>query len=286
MMSSDICEALVRTSPITFRLGLRALLTLRTPRLAAITLCALTLAACKVDLYTNLDQQPANEMVAALQRSGIPAERIIGKGGRFAIAVDDSRFADAVRTLSDNGLPKQEFATLGDVFKKDGLVSSPVQERAQMIFALGQELSRTVSGIDGVLSARVHIVLPENDPLRQQLVPSSASVFIRHRSSVPMGGRVPQIKMLVANGIAGLSYDKVSVILIPVDAPLRNETADVQLVSFLGMSLHSESLSRAVLLFCSLLAMNLALISALGFTLWRRRQRVYALRPVSSVGLS
>src|SRR5207253_392127 len=84
-------------------------------------------------------------------------------------------FADSIAILKEAGLPKQEFQTMGQVFKKDGLVSSPMQERAQMIFALSQELSRTVSEIDGVLSARVHLVLPENDPLRQQLVPSSAS---------------------------------------------------------------------------------------------------------------
>ena len=112
---------------------------------------------------------------------------------------------------------------MGQVFKKDGLVSSPMQERAQMIFALSQELSRTVSEIDGVLSARVHLVLPENDPLRQQLVPSSASVFIRHRSNCRSAALVPQVKMLVANGIAGVSYDKVSVVLVPVDMQKANQ---------------------------------------------------------------
>ena len=30
------------------------------------------------------------------------------------------------------------------------------------------------------------LVLPENDPLRQQLVPSSASVFLRHSSNPPV----------------------------------------------------------------------------------------------------
>ena len=123
---------------------------------------------------------------------------------------------------------------MGQVFKKDGLVSSPMQERAQMIFALSQELSRTVSEIDGVLSARVHLVLPENDPLRQQLVPSSASVFIRHRSNMPVGNLVPQVKMLVANGVAGLSYDKVSVVLVPVDAQKASQGQDLEMVSFFG----------------------------------------------------
>jgi len=178
--------------------------------------CVLALAACKTELYSNLDQDHANEMVATLRQHGIPAERVAGKGDRISVAVDEIRFAEAMQVLKDNGLPRQEFATLGEVFKKDGLVSSPVQERAQMIYALSQELSRTVSEIDGVLSARVHLVLPENDPLRQQLVPSSASVFIRHRASASIGDLVPQVKMLVANGVSGLSYEKVSVILVPV----------------------------------------------------------------------
>jgi type III secretory pathway lipoprotein EscJ len=117
-------------------------------------------------------------------------------------------------------VPKQEFTTLGEVFKRDGLVSSPVQERARMIFALSQQLSRTVSEIDGVLSARVHLVLPENDPLRQV---SSASVFIRHQASTPMVDLVPQIKMMIANSVAGLSYDKVSVVLVPVDKGVEKD---------------------------------------------------------------
>ena len=101
-----------------------------------------------------------------------------------------------------------------------------------MIFALSQELSHTVSEIDGVLSARVHLVLPENDPLRQQLVPSSASVFIRHRSKAPVGNLVPQVKMLVANGVAGLAYDKVSVVLVPVDSQAPQTQAQEELLKW------------------------------------------------------
>jgi type III secretion protein J len=185
-------------------------------RLTTVVMCAAAVASCKSELYTNLDQHHANQIVATLRDHGIAADRSSGKGDRISVSVDESRFAEAVQVLNDNGLPKQEFATLGEVFKKDGLISSPVQERAQMIFALSQELSKTASEIDGVFSARVHLVLPENDPLRQQLVPSSASVFIRHRASAPLNDLVPQIKMLIANGVAGLSYDKVSVILVPV----------------------------------------------------------------------
>jgi type III secretion protein J len=245
---------------------------------ALVLLAALLLAACEAELYNNLDQRQANEMVATLQQRGIPAQRMAVKGAQYTVVVDKARFADAINVLKEAGLPKQEFQSMGQVFKKDGLVSSPTQERAQMIFALSQELSRTVSEIDGVLSARVHLVLPENDPLRQQLVPSSASVFIRHRSSTPVGNLVPQVKMLVANGVAGLSYDKVSVVLVPVDSqkPIQGGQ-DLEMVSFFGMWIQRDNLTQAWIMFFGLVVLVLLLAGALGFVLFGRSGRVYAL---------
>jgi len=249
----------------------------RRARLVFVLLGALLLSACKAELYNNLDQRQANEIAAALLKHGIPAQRVANKSGQYAVMVDEQRFADSIAILKEAGLPKQEFQTMGQVFKKDGLVASPTQERAQMIFALSQELSRTVSEIDGVLSARVHLVLPENDPLRQNLTPSSASVFIRHRSNMPVGNLVPQVKMLVANGISGLSYDKVSVVLVPVDMQKANESVDVELVSFLGMWVHRDSAALMTWMLFGLGALVVLLGAGLGFVLFRRRGRVYAL---------
>jgi len=244
---------------------------------ALVLLAALLLSACEAELYNNLDQRQANEIVATLQQRGIPAQRVAVKGGQYTVVVDKGRFADSTAILKEAGLPKEEFQTMGQIFKKDGLVSSPMQERAQMIFALSQELSRTVSEIDGVLSARVHLVLPENDPLRQQLVPSSASVFIRHRSNAPVGNLVPQVKMLVANGVAGLSYDKVSVVLVPVDLQKANQGQDLEMVSFFGLWMQRDNLAQAMWMFFGLFAVVVLLAGGLGVVLLRQRGRVYAL---------
>jgi type III secretion protein J len=249
----------------------------RRVRRALVLLAALLLSACEAELYNNLDQRQANEMVATLQQRGIPAQRLAVKGGQYTVVVDKDRFAESITILKDAGLPRQEFQTMGQVFKKDGLVSSPTQERAQMIFALSQELSGTVSEIDGVLSARVHLVLPENDPLRQQLVPSSASVFIRHRSNAPVGNLVPQVKMLVANGVAGLSYDKVSVVLVPVDSQKPSQGQDLEMVSFLGLWMHRDNVAQAMWMFFGLVALVVLLAGGLGVVLFRRGGRVYAL---------
>jgi type III secretion protein J len=258
----------------------------RRARLAFVLLAGLLLAGCKAELYNNLDQRQANEIAAALIKHGIPAQRVVNKNGQYTVMVDEQRFAESIAILKEAGLPKQEFQTMGQVFKKDGLVSSPTQERAQMIFALSQELSRTVSEIDGVLSARVHLVLPENDPLRQNLTPSSASVFIRHRSNMPVGNLVPQVKMLVANGISGLSYDKVSVVLVPVDMQKANEGVDVELVSFLGMWVHRDNVAQMTWMLFGLGALVVGLAAGLGVVLFRRRRRVYALGPSSAKSTS
>jgi type III secretion protein J len=178
-------------------------------------LALLLLAGCKVDLYSRLSERDANEMIAILQRADIPAAREMAKDRSVTVRVAQPQFARAVEVLKAHGMPRPTFATMGEVFARDSLISSPVEERARLIFALSQELSRTVAEIDGVLSARVHLVLPENDPLRQNLVPAAASVFIRHDPAAPLGQFTPQIKALVANSIAGLSYDKVSVVLVP-----------------------------------------------------------------------
>jgi type III secretion protein J len=256
---------------------------------ALVLLVALLLSACEAELYNNLDQRQANEMVGTLQQRGIPAQRVAVKGGQYTVVVDKGRFAESIAVLKEAGLPKQEFQNMGQVFKKDGLVSSPMQERAQMIFALSQELSRTVSEIDGVLSARVHLVLPENDPLRQQLVPSSASVFIRHRGNMAVGNLVPQVKMLVANGVAGLSYDKVSVVLVPVDAQKASQGQDFEMVSFFGVWMQRDNLAQAMWMFFGLVALVVLLAGALGFVFFRQRGRVYALgspRAIPSSGVN
>src|SRR5206468_7415284 len=102
----------------------------------SLLLTAALLAACQADLYVDLDQRQANEMIAVLMQHGIPAERLFGKNGRITVRVADGRFGEAVRILNDNGLPRQDFASLGQVFDRGGLVPSPEQKRAQMMYAL------------------------------------------------------------------------------------------------------------------------------------------------------
>jgi len=258
-------------------------LTRHSVRCIAAIVSLLLLAGCQSDLYVDLEQRQGNEIIATLMQHGIPAERVFGKNGRITVRVPDGRFGEAVRILNDNGLPRPDFTTLCQVFDRGGgLVTSPAQERARMICALSQELSRTVSEIDGVLSARVHLVLPENDPLRQQLVPSSASVFIRHQAQFRLNDLIPQVKLLVANGVAGLSYDKVSVITVPVERSETSSGGVPELVTLHGLWLHRDSVQRAAFVLYGLIAAVVGLAGTVVMLLLRQRQHVYPLQRMAT----
>ena len=186
-------------------------------RILSLALACLALAGCKVDLYSHLDETQANEMEAILRENGVSADRKVDKDHTITVTVDDGHFAEAVDLLKARGYPRQTFSNMGTIFNSGSLIVSPTEERAKMMYALSEELGRTISAIDGVLTARVHIVLEEEDLLRQNSKPSAAAVFIRYTSSVPVDRFLPQIKMLVANAVSGVTYDKVSVVLVPVD---------------------------------------------------------------------
>ncbi|MEA5674437.1 type III secretion inner membrane ring lipoprotein SctJ [Pseudomonas sp. MH2] len=244
----------------------------RALRVLIVVALASLLQACDMDLYSNLSEREANAMLAVLLRDGIPASRKVQDNGQMKIVVDERRFADAMARLDEAGLPGQSFSNLGEVFKSNGLVSSPVQERAQMVYALSEELSHSVSQIDGIVSARVHVVLPDNDLLKRVISPSSASVLVRYDANTDINPLIPQIKTLVANGISGLSYDGVSVTAIKAAAPRSEDEGQPRLVSVMGIWMLEQDASRARLLLGGSLLVVLALAGLLGWRQWQQHR--------------
>lgn len=172
------------------------------------------LSACQTEIYSNLSEREANEMLAALMESGIEADKSTIGEEMFAIAVANEDVRDALAVLSEQGLPQSNRQSIGQVFAKSGIVSSPFEERVRYIYALGEEVAQTLQQIDGVLVARVHVVMPEAPELGQEAKPSSAAVFIKQKVGFDLDFLVPQIRRLVANSIEGVNYEEVSVVLV------------------------------------------------------------------------
>ncbi|VTU29612.1 Nodulation protein NolT precursor [Variovorax sp. RA8] len=203
-------------------------------RWLAALLLLLALAGCKVPLYSNLNEQEANEIVAALSGEGIDAAKSKLEGTSWQVEVEQSRLGQALDVLRTQGLPAERYTTMGEVFQKQGLVSTPSEERMRYIYAVSQELSQTLRNVDGVVAARVHVVIPANDPLSEKIRPSSAAVFIKHRPDVDLRLLAPAVKDMVAHSIEGLTHDQVSLSLFEARrsaaTPATNAAAQPQVL--------------------------------------------------------
>lgn len=183
---------------------------------------ALLLVGCdkEATLFSGLAESQANAALAALLESGIAATKAPGDEGTWNVMIDEKDFAEAATLCERRGLPRRTFNGVGVVFKKTGMVSSPSEERIRFMDAIAQDLSQTISMIDGVVDARVHVVLPENDPFAKNTLPSSAAVALRSRWDADLTEAIPQVKSLVKNAIEGLAYEKISVTVFK-DPPPR-----------------------------------------------------------------
>jgi len=244
--------------------------------LAALALLA-ALGGCKVGLYSGLNEQEANEMVAALTSDGIDADKERLENNQWQVLVDKGDLPASLDLLRAQGLPNDRYASMGDVFQKQGLVSTPSEERMRYIYAMSQELSQTLRKVDGVVSARVHVVIPANDPLSDKIRPSSAAVFIKHRADVDLRLLAPAVKELVAHSIEGLSHEQVSLSLFEARrAPPGKAAAAARSGMVFGVIPTQTAMVLLVLLLaaaaCLMVLPGLLRRNGLDWRTWVRRQ--------------
>jgi len=214
-------------------------------RRALVLVAVIALAGCgREDLYTNVTESDANTMLGLLIARGISATKRPVKENLFAVAVPRDQFASAVDILKWYGIPKETFQGIGEMFPKTGLVSSPSEERIRFMYALAGNISEMLSNIDGVITARVILVLPSNDPYSNTTTPSSASVFLKIRPGFDTTTQIPQIKQLVMNSVEDLKYERVAVTLVRSDEvdffnPLKLPEATVD---FIGIKIPAQSI--------------------------------------------
>lgn len=206
--------------------GLPTFSWLRHVALLSILAVAFTLAGCSkmANLQVGLTDNDANEMVLVLTRIGITVEKQKNKEG-VTLVVKEEDISRATEAMNAAGLPRRNLSNLGEVFKKQGMISSPMEERIRYIHGLSEELESTLRQFDNVISARVHVVLPERIAPGEPIQPSSAAVFVKYRAPMDEDVVTPRIRRLVASSIPGLASDdgrsKVSVVMmLGEEAPL------------------------------------------------------------------
>lgn len=221
------------------------------------------LGGCNVVLYTDISENDANEMLVLLLENGISASKADGsKSPMKNLMVQSSQIAQALDILQSQGFPKQVYSDLGTLFAKQGLISSPTEEKVRFIYGVSQQLAETISQIDGVIVARVNVVIPDTNVSSQTTEPSSASVLIKYNRAYELDSQIPQIKLLVANSVEGLTYEKVTVVLFPaLDAKYGKSAESYQPTSSKSMGMHFGDIKNIM----STLIATLLVVGALLF---------------------
>jgi flagellar M-ring protein FliF len=160
-------------------------------------------------LYGNLSATDAGSVTQELAGKGVSYK--LADGGATVMVPQTSVYQLRL-DMSAKGLPtggSQGYALLD----KQGITTSEFRQRVDYQRALEGELSRTISAIDGVAGADVHLVIPADDVFSDDSRQPSASVLLR---PTPQGKKfgsdqVRAIVNLVAGSVEGLSTDAVTV---------------------------------------------------------------------------
>lgn len=245
------------------------------------------LAACgsRVELFSAASESEANEVLSVLLDAGMQASKTATKTG-ISISVDSQHVARALDILRTRGLPRDRFDGMGQIFRKEGLVSSPLEERARYVYALSQELAGTLTQMDGVVTARVHVVLPERGNVGEAATPSTAAVFIKHQLGYNLDALQPQIRKLVTHAIPGLTEDRVSVALIAAQPLNTAASAQPALREILGIEVAEDSEGALILGGGALSLLVLILGTMVGYLLWQLGWPTRAGRAAVSTGTS
>lgn len=160
-------------------------------------------------LYTELDTQDAAAIATKLKELNVP-HRVSPSG--TTISVPEEQVHELRLELASAGLPRGGGVGF-EIFDQSRLGATEFEQQVNLRRALEGELSRSIGTIEGVQSARVHLVMPERRLFAAKSESASASVILKLRPGREFGRReVGGIVHLVTAAVPSLSKDRVSVV--------------------------------------------------------------------------
>ena len=176
---------------------------------AALVAVTMNLGEPKALLYSNLDLKEAGTITQALDQGGIKYE-VKGDGSTIMVARD--QVASTRLMLSSKGLPTAGSVGYEIFDNANALGQTDFVQQLNRQRALEGELGRTIQGLDGVTSVRVHLVLPKRQLFEEEAEQPSASVNIHIGGREPTAEQVRAIQNLVAGAVPSLKPDRVTVV--------------------------------------------------------------------------
>ena len=160
-------------------------------------------------LYGQLSERESGQVMDALTAAGI--EFKLNPSG--AVSVPESKVQEARIRLASQGLPQSDAMGIEMIQKDSAFGTSTMMESARYQSVLETELARTITKVQGVQSARVHLALPKPSVFLRDARKATASVMLQLYPGRRLDpGQVAAIVHLVASSVPELSASDVTLV--------------------------------------------------------------------------
>ncbi|MBV9521970.1 MAG: flagellar M-ring protein FliF, partial [Alphaproteobacteria bacterium] len=160
-------------------------------------------------LYSDLDARDSGQIVQRLEALNVPYQ-LSADGTQILVPVD--QVARLRIAIAESGLPHGGSVGYEIFDKSEQLGTSSFVQNLNHLRALEGELARTISSIDAVQAARVHLVLPQREVFSREKQEPSAAIVIKSRGGERLGKmQVAAIQHLVAAAVPGLRPGRISI---------------------------------------------------------------------------
>jgi flagellar M-ring protein FliF len=159
---------------------------------------------------TNMSEADQQSAMEAL-RQGDFKPVLDPSSGQITVPVD--RYHEARIYLASKGLPKASNTGIESLKEQSAMTTSQFMEQVRYVNAMEQELAKSITSIDSVQSARVHLALAKQSAFVRDRTPPKASVVV-----TPFPGRalspsqMQAIVNLVAASVPLMTTDNVAIL--------------------------------------------------------------------------
>jgi len=160
-------------------------------------------------LFSNLSSKDAGRIVDELKTGKI--EYKVDANGTMILVPEEMVYEQRMK-FANLGIP-QEGVIGYEIFDQTRLGMTDFVQKLNYHRALEGELSRTLTGIEEIAQARVHIVIPKPALFEEDKKPTTASVVLRMRGSANLSqDQVQGIANLIASSVEGLTTENIAII--------------------------------------------------------------------------
>ncbi len=161
-------------------------------------------------LYSGLDPAEGGRIISKLEELKISSETR-GDGGTVLVPL--SQVARLRMQLAAAGLPRQGGEGYELLDQQSPMNMTSFMQRVQSLRALEGELARTIVALDGVRSARVHIVLPDRETFSRETPKPTASVSVTMAGAGRLtSSQAAAIRLVIAGAVPRLRQEDVSIV--------------------------------------------------------------------------